>query len=92
MKEFLLNILPTVAGTVLAFAYCPQILQTYKTKDVTNISLLFWVLISTALVMLLINAIVVFYYTGVWGYMLVEIFNAGLALVMLYLVLKYRRK
>jgi hypothetical protein len=39
-----------------------------------------------------VNAIVVFLTSGVWGYMVTELFNEGLAFVTLMMVLKYRRK
>jgi uncharacterized protein with PQ loop repeat len=89
---FLLNSLATVAGIVLAFCYIPQIKQTLKTKDVTGISLNFWIILCVALFLLTVNAGAVFFMTGVWGYLVTELFNLGLALVMLFLVIKYRKK
>lgn len=92
MNDFLLNLLPTLAGVVLGACYVPQIIKTVKTKNVDGMSVQFWVLLNIALTMLLINSIVVFINFGTWGYMVTEIFNEGLALVMLILVLKYRKK
>lgn len=92
MENFLLNLLPSLAGVVLAFCYIPQIRTTLRTKDVTGIDLRFWVILDLALFMLFLNSIVVFVKFGTWGYMLTEAFNLGLALVMTTLVLKYRKK
>lgn len=91
MTPFLLNILPTIAGIFLGICYIPQIIKTLRTKDVKSLSLPFWIILNIALVFLVINAIVVFRTTGVWGYLVTETFNEGLALVMLILVLKYRK-
>lgn len=94
MENFLLNLLPSIAGILLGICYIPQIVKTIKTKDVSSMSLSFWVILNFALTFLLINSIVVFITSDyeVWGYMATEIFNEGLALVMLILVLKYRTK
>lgn len=91
MEEFLLNILPTIATVFLVMAYIPQVVKTFRTKDVTGVSLPFWLLINVALTCLLINATVIFIKFGTWGYMLTELFNEGLAFIMLVMVLKYRK-
>jgi uncharacterized protein with PQ loop repeat len=92
LTAFLLNSLATVAGIVLAFCYIPQIKKTLQTKNVEGMSLSFWIILSIALFLLTVNALTVFLLTGVWGYLVTEIFNLGLALVMLTLVVKYRKK
>lgn len=89
---FLLNLLPTIAGVVLAFCYVPQIIQTIKTKDVSGMNINFWIILCVALFLLTVNALAVFLTAGVWGYLITEIFNLGLALTMLFLVIKYRKK
>lgn len=66
--------------------------MTYKTKNVEGMSLAFWIILNFALSFLVINAIVVYITSGVWGYLLTEIFNEGLAFVTLMMVLKYRKK
>lgn len=91
MDSFLLNILPSIATVFLVAAYIPQVVHTYKTKDVSGVSLTFWILMNVALTCLLINSIVIFIQFGTYGYMVAEIFNEGLALVMLIMVLKYRK-
>lgn len=90
MLNFLLNFLPTVAGVFLGIGYIPQIYKTYTTKDVTNLSLSFWIILNIALSLLVINAVVVFITSGVWGYMVTESFNESLAAVMLIMVVKYK--
>jgi uncharacterized protein with PQ loop repeat len=92
MENFLLNLLPSIAGILLGVCYLPQIKQTIKTKNVEGMNLYFWIILNIALSFLLINSIVVFIKFGAWGYMTTEIFNVGLAFVMLCLVLKYRKK
>jgi uncharacterized protein with PQ loop repeat len=92
MLNFLLNLLPSLAGIVLAFCYVPQIRTTLRTKNVEGMDLRFWVILDVALFMLFTNAVVVFLQFGTWGYMVTEAFNLGLALVVTGLVLKYRKK
>lgn len=92
MENFLLNLLPSIAGILLGICYLPQIRQTLKTKNVDGMNLSFWIILNLALTCLLINSIVVFVKFGAWGYMVTEIFNVGLAFVMLMLVSKYRKK
>lgn len=92
LTEFLLNLLPTIGGIILGICYIPQIVKTVKTKDVTGMSLYFWIILSVALLILTVNALAIFIITGVWGYLVTEIFNLGLTLTMLILVGKYRKK
>lgn len=92
MDNFLLNLLPSLAGIVLAFCYIPQIMTTIRTKDVSGIDLRFWLILDLALLLLTINAVTVFVIHGTWGYMVTEAFNLGLAIVVTTLVLKYRKK
>jgi uncharacterized protein with PQ loop repeat len=91
MTNFMLNLLPTIAGILLGICYVPQIIKTYMTKDVRSMSTAFWIILNVALTFLAINAVVVYKTSGVWGYMLTETFNEGLALVTLIMVLKYRK-
>lgn len=92
MTNFLLNLLPSIAGIFLGICYIPQIVKTVKTKNVEGMSVQFWIILNIALTMLVINSLVVFKTSGVWGYAVTECFNEGLAFVMLLLVLKYRKK
>lgn len=92
MESVLLNLVPSIAGIVLAFCYIPQIMTTLKTKNVEGMDIRFWIILNIALLLLVINAVTIFVVHGTWGYMLTELFNLGLALVMMTLVLKYRKK
>jgi uncharacterized protein with PQ loop repeat len=92
MINFLLNLLPTIAGILLGICYIPQIRMTYRTKNVEGMSVAFWIILNFALSFLVVNAIVVFITSGVWGYMVTELFNEGLAFITLMMVLKYRKR
>lgn len=91
MDNLLLDYLPILATVLLTFCYVPQIVRTFQTKDVSGMSLAFWIMLNLSLACLLINATVIFIKFGTWGYMVTEILNLGLAFVMLTLVLKYRK-
>lgn len=92
MEHFLLNVLPFISGVLLAFSYIPQIRTTLKTKNVDGIDKNFWILISAALLGLTISTGAIWYYKGTYGNFIVELFNLGLAIVMLVLVFKYQKK
>lgn len=92
MDKILLDYLPVLSTLFLTACYTPQVLMTYRTKDVKSISLMFWVLLNIALTCLLINAAVVFIKFGTYGYLVAEIINEGFALVMLIMVIKYKRR
>jgi uncharacterized protein with PQ loop repeat len=92
MEHFLLNILPFLSGVLLAYSYIPQIIETVKTKNVEGINKQFWITISLALLGLTISTGAVWYYKGTYGNFIVELFNVSLAVTMLCLVIKYRKK
>jgi uncharacterized protein with PQ loop repeat len=92
MIDTLMNIIPTIATFFLIFCYLPQLIKTYRTKDVSSISLPFFIMLNIALTLLLINSILLFSQNGNWGYVVTYIFNEGLAAVMLIMILKYRKK
>lgn len=92
IENFLLNGIASVATFFLVFAYIPQMVRTYRTKDVTGISLQFWIIMNAALTLMLINSVVIFIAHGTWGYMVTEAFNEGMAAIILGMVLKYRNK
>ena len=88
---FLLDYLPIAASVFLTVCYLPQIIKTYRTKDVSGISLPFWMFLNVALSLMLVNSIVIFIEFGTWGYMVTEIINESLAFIMLVMVLRYRK-
>lgn len=92
MEYFLLNLLPLISGIVLTISYVPQIITTYRTKDVTGIDKRFWILISIALSGLAVSTGAVWYYTGSFGNFITESANAILAIIMLVLVFMYRKR
>lgn len=92
MIEILLNIIPIFATVFLIICYIPQVIHTYKTKEVSDISLSFFVMLNIALTLLLINSILLFTQNGNFGYVVTYLFNEGLAFVMLVMILKYRKK
>ena len=92
MIDILLNVVPLLATVFLVICYLPQIIHTVKTKEVEDISLSFFVMLNIALTLLLINSILLFTQNGNFGYVVTYIFNEGLALTMLILILKYRKK
>lgn len=83
MTDFFLNNISIVIGILLAITYIPQIAKLHKTRSIEGVSLLFWIVLSFTLSLALINSLVVFVSTGVWGYMFIEIINVSLALVVL---------
>lgn len=92
MENFLLNILPISMGVLFIPTYVAQIIKTVKTKDVSGISPSFWILLSIILLGLTISTGAVWYYKGAYGNFVIETINLSLALVMLVLVAKYRKK
>lgn len=93
MTQWLLNnALPLIATILLAYSYIPQLIKTYRTKSVDDVSPAFWWSISGALTLMTVNAAYVFYLTGGYGYLITEIINLSLAVAMLTLVLKYQER
>lgn len=92
MEKLLLELLPIIATIFLSICYIPQIVKNYKTKDVSSISLWFWVLLNIALTLMFTNAFMIFNKFGTYGYLITETFNLGLAMIVLIQVLIYRKK
>lgn len=92
MFDIMLEVVPLLATVVLAVTYVPQIVKNYKTKDVSSISILFWILLSISLGLLWINSLMIFIAFGTFGYLVTETINLGLAIVVLIQVIIYRKK
>lgn len=90
--SFLLNIIPLVATIFLVICYVPQVIKTFRTKDVESLSLSFFVLLNIALSLLLVNSILLYTQNGNFGYVVSYVFNEGLAFIMMVMILKYRKK
>jgi len=92
VEKLLLELLPIIATVFLSICYIPQIVKNYKTKDVSSISLWFWVLLNIALTLMFTNAFMIYNKFGTYGYLITETFNLGLAMIVLIQVLIYRKK
>lgn len=89
---FLLNLLPQIGTVLIGAMYIPQIYKTAKTKDVSGMSVAFWIMLVIALATMTANALVVFITLGTFGLLITEAVNLILAIVVLIQVLKYRKK
>lgn len=92
MEFFLLNVLPQVGTLLIGAMYIPQILKTHKTKDVSGMSMAFWIMLVIALSVLTVNATTIFVMFGTFGFLITEIVNLSLAVIVLIQVLKYKNK
>ncbi|EOO11356.1 PQ-loop repeat-containing protein [Bacillus cereus] len=92
MEKLLLELVPIIATVFLSICYIPQIVKNYKTKDVSSISLWFWVLLNIALTLMFTNAFMIYNKFGTYGYLITETFNLGLAMIVLVQVFIYRKK
>lgn len=86
----LLNILPQIGTFLIGAMYIPQIMKTNKTKDVSGMSVWFWLTLVMALSVMTANALVVFLVYGTYGLLVTESVNLILAVVVLWQVLKYK--
>ena len=87
----LLNIVPMFAIPLLTLGYIPQLIKTYRTKDVRGISKAFWVMLSGALFCVLVAQVTSFVVYGTWGLMLKEIINFIPAFAMMVMVFLYSK-
>lgn len=92
LTYILINIVPMFAIPLLTLGYIPQLIKTFKTKDVSGISKAFWVMLSGALFCVLVAQVTSFVVYGTWGLMLKEIINFIPAFVMMIMVFLYSNK
>lgn len=92
MEFFLLNVLPQIGTFLIGAMYIPQIVKTYKTKDVSGMAVSFWIMLVLALSVLTINATVVFITFGTFGFLITEIINLSLAVVVLIQIMMYKKR
>lgn len=85
-------IAPSLATILISIAYLPQIIKTYKTKSVDDLSLGFWVLIVGFLICMVSNATFLLITAAGLGYFLTELANFLLAAVVLGQIIYYKRK
>ena len=90
MDKFLFgNIINTIGAIFLIASYVPQIRMLLKTKNSENISPKFWVILNIGMTGLLVNMIIVGVGTFIIG---TQIINIALAVWVLILVLKYKKR
>lgn len=92
MINTLMNVIPIIATFFLIVCYFPQLYRTFKTKDVSSISLTFFLMLNIALTLLLVNSILLYTVNGNFGYVVTYLFNEGLAFCMLVLIFRYRNR
>lgn len=91
--ELLVNILQLGGGVLLALGYLPQIIKTIKTKSVKDISPVFYLAISTGLLLEEIYALyTVFVNNSAHMFLVTNTLGLLCASTMLILTLIYRKK
>lgn len=86
-------IAPSLATVLITLTYMPQIIKTYKTKSVKDLSVAFWVLLLGFLVCMVSNATYLFITApNGLGYLLTEIVNFTLAAVVFGQIVYYTKK
>jgi uncharacterized protein with PQ loop repeat len=83
-------IAPTLSSILITIAYLPQIIKTQRTKRVGDLSLGFWVLLSSFLVCMVSNALYLLITVHSIGYFITELINFALAIVVLVQILVFR--
>lgn len=92
LKFYCTVIAPTLSTILISIAYIPQIVKTFRTKSVKDLSLGFWILINAFLLNMVANATYLLISAKAIGYFFTEIANFALALVVLGQILYYNRK
>lgn len=77
---------------VLSIAYVPQIVSLYKTKTADGISLSFWLILDTSLLVLFLTALIGWLLGGSLYIALLQAMNIILALIVTGQVLYYRKR
>lgn len=86
--EFWGNLLIYTAGIIWSIELCPQIIKTYKTKNVEGVSLLFFICCLLAYTCYTVGNILL----ANWNLVIAHIPSTLLTLWMVFLIIKYRRK
>jgi len=88
MSAIEIEILGIVAACLVNIASFPQILKTAKTKQVRDISLLFWIILFTGAFLWIVYGILI---RGV-ALILSSVVTCSLCFTMIILILRYRRR
>lgn len=83
------NLVNMIGAVFLIASYIPQITMLLKTKNSDNLSPKFWVILNIGMTGLLVNMIIVKAGIFVIG---TQIINIALAIVVLILVVKYKKR
>lgn len=92
MNQLLLNFLPVLATFLIGISYLPQLKVTYTTKNVEGQSIMFWIILISALFINVLREFYLFYSSGTYGGLLTQGLNFALALAMLIGILLYKKK
>lgn len=91
-EAFLENHIATVGATFFILAYARGIYDLFKAKSASGREIWFWSLINVAVSMLFVNSVFLFIKYGTYGYLIMESANFGMAVVMLFMSIYYKRK
>lgn len=92
-SNFVVNVVPTIAGILLAICYTPQLIKTYRTKNVESFSLRFWMILDVALACFVINALSLLALgSGSYGYLFAEVLNLSMSMAMTIMIIKYKER
>jgi uncharacterized protein with PQ loop repeat len=92
LRYFAYHIGPPLATILITVTYVPQIIKTFKTKSVEDMSLLFWILLNSFLFCIWINSLFAWIDSGNFGLFMMESINFLLAIIVIIQVLVYRKK
>lgn len=92
MYRVFMNAIDIIGTVAIVACYAPQIMTLYKKKRVEGIDLSFWVILNIGLIALFIKAIDIYMRTGDSSMLILQTFNLGLALVVMFQVIYYKRR
>lgn len=91
-KTFAFVIAPIIASIIIVPAYLPQAIKTQRLKDVSGISIWFWILINIFLFNMWVNSLAAWIYDGRVGYFVTESLNWAFAIWVLGQVIVFGKK
>lgn len=91
MEVLFMVILPTLASVLITIAYPPQVIKNYRTKSVSDLSLLFWIIITVFCICMIGNALYLYVNgSGSLGYVITEGINLFFAATVLIQIIYYK--
>lgn len=94
LENFTLVTGPVIASILILISYIPQLIKTYKTKDVEGQSKTFWLLLSITLYLFFQQQLGLYIFkdaNNISG-ILSQFFNLACALIMLFFTYRYSKK